>query len=302
MPELPDVEGFRRVLAEYGQGRRIEGVDVADTGVLHGVTAPRLARELTGRHFTEPDRRGKWLLGHTDGGGGGGAGSARGGKGRDRDGGDGDGGDGDGGDGDGGDGDGGDGPTVMLHFGMTGTLVRESPDAPAHPHDRVTFTLDDDHQLRYRDQRKLQGLWLATSKEAVGRVIGDQGPDALALRGGELASALAGRRGRIKSTLVDQSVVAGLGNLLGDEILWRARVHPDRQTSHLSDDERRRLDASLRRVLRESVSAGYVPTRRSWLTGRRYDEDPRCPRCDGPLSRTRTAGRATTYCPRCQPA
>jgi formamidopyrimidine-DNA glycosylase len=264
MPELPDVEGFRRVLDSHGRGRRITRVEVADAGVLRGVTARRLARELEGRRFATPERRGKWLLAPTE---------------------------------DGKDG----GPTVLLHFGMTGNLVRDPPDEPPHAHDRVTFTLDDGHLLRYRDQRKLKGLWLAASDAEVARVIGDQGPDALSLGRGELASALSGRRGRIKGALLDQTVVAGLGNLLGDEILWQARIHPSRQTSRLSSDDQKRLDTTLRRVLRDSVRAGHVPTRGSWLTGHRYDEDPHCPRCDGPLSTTRAAGRTTAYCPNCQP-
>ncbi|MGP3968487.1 Fpg/Nei family DNA glycosylase [Streptomyces sp. 6N223] len=261
MPELPDVEGYRRVLASHGKGHRIERVEVADAGVLRGVTARRLARDLGGRRFGEPERRGKWLLGTT------------------RDG----------------------GPTLLMHFGMTGNLVCDPPDAPPQPHDRVTFALDDGHLLRFRDQRKLQGIWLAASEADVERVIGDQGPDALSMGRGQLAQALSGRRGRIKGTLVDQSVVAGLGNLLSDEILWQARIHPARQTARLSKDDQRRLDTTMHRVLRDSVKAGHVPTRRSWLTGRRYDDDPHCPRCDGPLSTTRAAGRTTAFCPACQP-
>jgi formamidopyrimidine-DNA glycosylase len=262
MPELPDVEGFRRVLAEHGQGHRIERVEVADAGVLRGVTERRIGRELRGRRFAEPERRGKWLLAPTED----------------------------------------DGPTLLLHFGMTGNLVCDPPGRPPQPHDRVTFALDDGHRLRFRDQRKLQGIWLADSDADADRVIGDQGPDALSLRRGQLATALSGRRGRIKGALLDQSVVAGLGNLLGDEILWQARIHPARPTARLSDADQRRLDTTLHRVLRDSVRAGHVPTRRSWLTGRRYDDDPHCPRCGGRLATTRTAGRTTAFCPNCQPA
>lgn len=271
MPELPDVEGFRRVLATHGQGHRVTRVDVADPGVLREVTARRLARAVEGRRLAEPERRGKWLLMRTAPE----AGS------RHPD----------------------DAPTVLLHFGMTGGLVTAPPGEPAAAHDRVTFVLDDGTELRYRDQRKLRGLWLADTPDAVGRLLADQGPDALTLRRGELARALAERRrGRVKTVLLNQSVVAGLGNLLGDEILWRAHVHPERQTGQLSDDDRRRLDAATRRVLRDSVRAGHVPARRSWLTGRRYDDEPRCPRCGGPLSRNRVGGRTTAHCPHCQPA
>ncbi|RKN43875.1 Fpg/Nei family DNA glycosylase [Streptomyces hoynatensis] len=259
MPELPDVEGFRGTLAECARGRRITGVQVGDKGVLHGVTAARLGRELTGRRFTEPERRGKWLLAHTEG------------------------------------------PTVLLHFGMTGSLVCAAPGEPPGRHDRVGFALDDGRWLRYRDQRKLRGLWFADSDDAAGRVIGDQGPDALGVGREELDALLRGRRGRIKSALLDQSLIAGLGNLLGDEILWRARLNPARPAGDLSDGERRRLAGALRKVLREAVPTGRVPPRRSWLTGRRYDKDPACPRCGTPLEHGRVAGRGTVWCPHCQP-
>ena len=154
--------------------------------------------------------------------------------------------------------------------------------------------------LRYHDQRKLRGVWLAATDADVDRILGEQGPDALSLGRAELDSLLEGRRGRVKSTLTDQSVVAGLGNLLGDEILWRARVHPKSRASDLGPDERRRLHTALRGVLRTSVRAGRVPPRPSWLTGHRDDPDPHCPRCGRPLRRGKIAGRTSTWCPDCQ--
>ncbi|MGK5532510.1 Fpg/Nei family DNA glycosylase [Streptomyces sp. URMC 129] len=258
MPELPDVEGFRRILAEHGRGRRIDGVEVADPGVLRGVTVPRLRRALTGRRLAEPERHGKWLLARTDG------------------------------------------PSFLLHFGMTGRLVPAAPGDPPHPHDRVTFTLEGERRLRYRDQRKLQGLRLATSDADLDEVLGGQGPDALTVDRAALDRLLEGRRARVKAVLIDQSVLAGLGNLLGDEILWRARVDPARPARDLDTGERDRLADALRGVLRDAVRAGCVPARPSWLTGHRDAPDPVCPRCGGPLSRDRIAGRSTTWCPHCQ--
>ncbi|MFI0776766.1 Fpg/Nei family DNA glycosylase [Streptomyces sp. NPDC021212] len=259
MPELSDVEGFRRTLASCAQGHRIEHVEVADPGVLRGVTAQRLKRELEGRRFAAPRRHGKWLIAPAGG------------------------------------------PTLILHFGMTGGLVCRSEGDPPERFGRVVLTLDDGHQLRYHDQRKLRGLWLAATDADVDRILGEQGPDALSLGRAELDTLLEGRRGRVKATLTDQSVVAGLGNLLGDEILWRARVHPKSRASDLGPDERRRLHTALRGVLRTSVRAGQVPPRPSWLTGHRDDPDPHCPRCGRPLRRGKIAGRTSTWCPNCQP-
>ena len=266
MPELPDVEGFRKVLDSCARDRPIRRVEVYDAGVLHGVTGDRLRRELEGRRFTEPARHGKWLLAPTDG-----------------------------------DGDGTAGPTLLLHFGMTGRLVCCASGDERHAHDRVAFTLDAGRQLRFRDQRKLKGLWLADASE-VARTLDAQGPDAAAVSRGEFDELLHGRRGILKSALTDQSLLAGIGNLLADEILWRARLHPSRRAGGLTDAERARLYRDMRSVLRASVRAGCVPSRRSWLTGHRDEAAGTCPRCGTPLRHGRTAGRSTVWCPHCQPA
>ncbi|UQA97024.1 Fpg/Nei family DNA glycosylase [Streptomyces halobius] len=259
MPELPDVEAFRKVLVSCAQGRPIQRIEVRDAGVLHGVSASRLRRQLAGRRFAAPERHGKWLLARTD-----------------------------------------QGPTLMMHFGMTGELVCCHPAEPPGPHDHVLFTVGRDRQLRYRDQRKLQGLWLA-DESGVARTLEGQGPDAMTLGRTRFAAVLSRRRGGIKSALIDQSVLAGLGNLLADEILWRARVHPARRVGALTAGERDRLHREMRRTLRSAVRAGRVPPRKSWLTGHRDDADARCPRCAEPLHRDRIAGRGTVWCSRCQP-
>ncbi|MFF3328649.1 Fpg/Nei family DNA glycosylase [Streptomyces sp. NPDC002888] len=258
MPELPDVEGFRKVLTSCARGRVIRRVDVRDAGVLHGVSARRLREALEGRRFTEPERRGKWLLARTGG------------------------------------------PTLMLHFGMTGQLVCARPDDDYAPHDRVLFTVGADRQLRYRDQRKLQGLWLAHDDAEAARLLDRQGPDALAVDREEFEAALSARRGGVKTVLTDQSVLAGLGNLLADEILWRARLRPTGRASDLTGADRRRLYTQMRRTLRSAVTAGCVPPRDAWLTGHRDDPDPTCPRCGSHLRRSRVGGRGTVWCPRCQ--
>ncbi|GLX50000.1 formamidopyrimidine-DNA glycosylase [Streptomyces hygroscopicus subsp. hygroscopicus] len=259
MPELPDVEGFRRVLASCAKGRVVRRVDVRDTGVLHGVGTRGLRDALEGRRFAEPERHGKWLLARTDG------------------------------------------PTVLLHFGMTGLLLPAGPGDAVEAHDRVLFTLDDGRQLRYRDQRKLRGLWLAHDDLDVDRLLARLGPDALTVTRDDFETALRARRGALKTTLTDQSVLAGLGNLLADEILWRAGLRPDRRARDLTPAELRRLHVQLGRTLRPAVTAGRVPPRPSWLTGHRDDPDPACPRCGTHLRRTRMGGRGTVWCPRCQP-
>ncbi|MET8678860.1 DNA-formamidopyrimidine glycosylase family protein [Streptomyces sp. NPDC004647] len=258
MPELPDVECFRRIMADCARDRIVERVDVADAGVLHGVSKQRLKRELEGSRFGEPWRHGKWLIAPSDG------------------------------------------TTVILHFGMTGSLLCCSRDDPPEAHDRVILTLGNGRQLRYRDQRKLQGLRVAGSDAAVEKILASQGPDALTISRSEFNTALEGRRGRIKGVLMDQSVMAGLGNLLVDEILWRARVAPARRADGLAEHERRDVHTAMGRVLRSAVRVGCVPARRSWLTGHRDAPHPACPRCGQPLRRDRMSGRTTVWCPHCQ--
>jgi formamidopyrimidine-DNA glycosylase len=258
MPELPDVEGFRRVLAEHAEGHTVERVEVLDAGVLRDVRPTDLDRAVTGRRLRAPERHGKWLLAHTDG------------------------------------------PTVMLHFGMTGDLRWSPVDEPRHRHDRVVFVTDDG-ELRYRDMRKLQGLRLAPDSGAVERELAQLGPDASTVARREFEAMLEGRRGAVKAMLVDQSVIAGLGNLLSDEILWRAGIRPRQQFRDLTAEQRQRLHQQMRSVLRAAIPAGCVPPRPDWLTGVRDDPAARCPRCGTPLRRDRVGGRSTVWCPRCQP-
>jgi formamidopyrimidine-DNA glycosylase len=117
-----------------------------------------------------------------------------------------------------------------------------------------------------------------------------------------LAEHGAGRRvKRVEVALMDQSVIAGLGNLLADEILWRARIHPRRPVRDLDPAARARIHGQMRRVLRAAIPAGRVPARARWLTGRRDADGADCPRCGATLARGRVAGRGTVWCPQCQP-
>jgi formamidopyrimidine-DNA glycosylase len=192
-----------------------------------------------------------------------------------------------------------DGPTVLVHSGMTGRPYYADDDQPEQDFERLVITLDRG-QLRYADLRKLRGVWLAADEDEVAGVMGDQGPDALGLDARSFARALRGRRGALKPTLMDQSVIAGLGNLLVDEICWRARLNPSRPVSGLDEDEVRQLHASMKRVLRSAVPHGCVPSLPRWLTRVRNDPDPACPRCGTRLVRSRIGGRTSLWCPRCQ--
>lgn len=265
MPELPDVEGFRRVLRRAA-GKPIERVEVLDAGVLRGVDAGEVREALIGATFAAPNRHGKWLIAPLRA------------RRRHR----------------------ADEPSLVFHFGMTGSLTWVDGDAERHPHDRVVIG-SGTRELRYRDLRKLQGIRLVPDDDGVSELLHDLGPDATEVDAAELGERLGRRQRQLKPALMDQTVVAGLGNLLADEILWRARIDPRRGTRDLSEADRRRLHRTMATVLRQSIRAGRVPGRPGWLTGHRDDRDGVCPRCGTPLRRTRLGGRTTTWCPHCQP-
>ena len=99
---------------------------------------------------------------------------------------------------------------------------------------------------------------------------------------------------------MDQSLLAGLGNMLSDEILWRARLHPTRGASTLDAAEGKRLCAAARSALATSVRAGHIPRTRTWLSGQRAVDDPTCPRCGTSLRWSTVNGRSALWCPHCQ--
>jgi formamidopyrimidine-DNA glycosylase len=146
-------------------------------------------------------------------------------------------------------------------------------------------------------------VWLARGPEEVSAILQRVGPDALTLTERQFVKLLDHRRGGVKATLMDQSVLSGVGNLLADEILWQARIHPKRRIDTLSPEERTRLAAAVRKVVRRTAAEGdQALTRGRWLMTVRGTPDARCPRCATPLARIVAAGRTTYFCPHCQPA
>ena len=257
VPELPDIEGFRRELANTLPRRRIQRVTVRDPGILRNTSVAALGRRLTGHRFRNPRRHGKWLILPTDG------------------------------------------PTLLIHSGMTGHPYYADAGAEPEKYERLVVTLDKG-ELRYSDLRKLRGVWVADGDDDLADLLGPQGPDALGMDLRTFRDVFAGRRGQLKPTLMDQSVIAGLGNLLTDEICWRARLRPTRAVAELEADEIKRLHTAMTQVLRTSVRHGRVPRLSRWLAGVRDDPDPSCPRCGTRLRHARVGGRTSLWCPHCQ--
>lgn len=198
--------------------------------------------------------------------------------------------------------------TLILHLGMTGHLRIHSPSQPAPQMLRHSFSLDDGRELRFIDPRRFGHLWLVDDPE---QVVGSLGPEPLndGFTPAVLARVLQGRKIPIKALLLEQSVIAGLGNLYADDSLYRAGIHPERPASDLSSAEVSRLADAVVESLAHSV-AEYDRAREEYWPEPPFALSPwtipresgaLCPRCGGVMEMVRVRGRSTYYCPRCQP-
>ena len=252
-----EIEAYRRA-AERVVGRRIAKVQAPDAWYLKdGLTAGVLRKAVEGRTVRGLRRRGKLLLVDT----------------ADH------------------------GPTIGLRFGMTGRLLVDGAAGIAHLEyssmrenpdwDRVVIGFDGGGELRIRDPRRLGGVLLDPEEDRLG-------PDALDLTPAQLRDLLLRSRAPVKTRLMDQSVVAGIGNLLVDEALWRAGIDPARESRSLTPTDLRRLHKHLRATLLELGERGGSHT------GDLQDERRRdgvCPKDGTPLLRRQVGGRTTYSCP-----
>lgn len=201
------------------------------------------------------------------------------------------------------------GLVLLVHLRMTGGFGFEST-----RHERAVLELDDGTRVVYRDVRRF-GTWLVVEGEDLEAYLAAKnGPEPLGLRFTSewLGARLAARRAPLKAVLLDQRVVAGLGNIYADEALWRARLNPLRQANDLTAAEVARLHRAIRVALRAGIER-QGSTLRDYATpdgatGSMQDEfrvygrdgEP-CQRCRTTISKTRVGGRGTWFCPRCQP-
>ncbi len=183
----------------------------------------------------------------------------------------------------------GDGPVLGLHLGMAGRIAVDEDPAPRN-WDRFTIEFADGGRLALRDKRRLGRAVLEPDYSHVGPDAGEVGPQAFAERIGRGSAPL-------KARLLDQGPVAGIGNLLADEVLWRARLSPRRPAGDLSRTELDRLHCALRGAIADAIRLGGAHT--GALIPQRIPGG-RCPRCTAPLQRGRIGGRTTWWCPKDQ--
>ncbi len=259
MPELAEVEAYRRLAETAALGRPITAVEASDAWFLKGgIGAADVEEALLGRSLVAARRRGKLLLLDTD-----------------------------------------EGRTLGLRFGMSGRLVVDGTPGVEHLRyssirdepvwDRFTLQLGaaGAGALRVNDPRRLGGVTLDPREDALG-------PDARSATAGQLVSALSGSAAPLKARLLDQARLAGVGNLMADEVLWRASLSPQRVSSSLTPAELRRLHRELRRTVELLIDRGG--SHLGDLTPHRLPGGL-CPRDGGPLRRDTVGGRTTWWCP-----
>lgn len=261
MPELPDVEVYRRYLEAHALHQPIERVELRGAGRMLGRPAAEVRDALTGRALDGSARHGKYLFAHIAGNG-----------------------------------------WLVLHFGMTGYLDYRSEDEQDPGHDVLVLFFRNGAHLAFNCRRKLGAIDLADAPENLVRDKG-LGPDLLALSESEFLSRLRARGGTAKGFLMDQAVLAGLGNVYSDEVLFQAALHPKTPLGRIGDREGKRLFRAMRRVLEQAIAADADPDRmpKDFLLPLRGRKGARCPYCGGPPRRISASGRHAWYCPCRQP-
>jgi formamidopyrimidine-DNA glycosylase len=272
MPELPEVETYRRFIDEVAVGQTINGLEVRDAHVL-AVPEDELRAALLGRTITGTGRLGKNCFLELD-----------------------------------------NGRLLVLHFGMTGDIgaYRDEADAPRFT--RVAWQLSDSGlNLAFIDPRKFGRIRLADSAAAYQKAK-KLGPDALQITADELHQKLNRRKVIVKPLLLDQSLTAGLGNWIVDEVLFQAKIHPERLGNSLSETDTTALHAAIQKVLTTAIQheANYRHFPKEFLIHAREWDDSATPGSDAhtfcprhsevKIDKSYVGGRATYVCPVCQPA
>lgn len=274
MPELPEVETVVRDLRPRVVGKKISRAEVRWRGTIATPRAREFAAQIRGAQVVALTRRGKFLVFHLRA------------PGRNA-------------------------PIkfLLVHLRMTGGFSVEPRGAPPDEHVHVILHLSDGRELRFRDTRKFGRMWLVDDHT---RVTGKLGPEALEVSAKDFAALFDHRRGRLKPLLLDQTFLAGLGNIYADESLWYARLHPLRAAESLTRAEIARLRRAIRRVLTRAIALGgtsidVMYKRVNGASGgfqnslRAFDRDERpCRRCGTPIQKIVVGQRGTHFCPTCQ--
>jgi len=189
---------------------------------------------------------------------------------------------------------------LELHFGMTGFLRYHKNEDENGTYDKVVFTFDNNYRLAYVCTRMLGQVSIIKSVDEFLK-NNELGPDALSLDVDDFRRIFEKGRGGVKSTLMNQKLIAGLGNIYSDEILFQARIRPDTRCSRLKDADVRRIHKNMKKVIDRAVERRADPERlpRSYLLLHRQKGE-NCPRCRNEIKLKKISGRTAFFCPKCQ--
>ncbi len=271
MPELPEVETIKRQFERALVGRKITSVEIGLQKIVRG-RADAFARAVSGAHFTGARRRAKLLMLDLS-----------------------------------------NGYTILVHLKVSGQLLYAPASAEADKHTHAMFHLDNGMDLRLRDVRQFGYLKLVRREDvAATPELRDLGPEALDMSLEQFRMAIAKRRNaKIKAALIDQRLIAGIGNIYSDEALFCARIHPERRVGSLDPDEEARIYRCIRELLNSSIMrrgtsvALYVDLFGNKGENQNYlrvygRKGKPCEICAGKIERIKVAGRSAHFCPSCQ--
>lgn len=273
MPELPEVEIIRRNLADQLKTKRISDMQVLLPRLIKWPAPVTFQAMAIGKAITDMKRRGKYLLLELE-----------------------------------------NGVLIVIHLRMTGRLCCVTDGAARDPYTRIIFCLDDGMALHYADTRTLGTLY-ALRQEEIWRVSGlaNMGPEPLTdeFTALYLQNLLKKSRAKIKSILLNQKYIGGLGNIYVDESLILAGIHPEREGASLRPDEIERLRAAVNRVIADGINDGGTTFRdyRDGNGGKGSHQQHLlaygrgglpCLKCGGVIEKIVVGGRGTHYCPNCQ--
>ncbi len=278
MPELPEVETVARGLQRELAGRKILSITLGKTDFIDDPDT--VEKELPGRTILGVKRYGKFLLLRLSA-------EEETGKGKEE-------------------------TALLVHLGMTGSLMARAVSEPYAKHTHVVMLLDDGRELRYTDPRRF-GRMAYLAGEVLRGELQRFGADPLEAGLTEFAQRIRGRRARIKALLLDQKVLRGVGNIYADESLWKAKIHPAQLGARLKARRVETLYRALQEILRKAIvlrgssisdflDAEGLPgdyQRHHRVYGR---EGKGCARCKTPIRRVIVAGRSSYFCPKCQAA
>lgn len=261
MPELPDVEIFKQYLDATGLHQKIEDVCIERGQYLQDASSNQIQTALQGQVLQQTHRHGKYLFAELD-----------------------------------------HGHWLVLHFGMTGGLSYYKVDGDEPDHTRMLIRYQNGYHLAYISQRKLGEIALTADVETFVEER-ELGIDALdpKLDQAAFVDILADSRAMIKSALMDQQRIAGIGNVYADEILYQARVHPKTKVNELDRDTLSRIYQQMKAVLQTAIECRAEPDQLpdTYIIPQRH-EGGICPTCEGEVQQLEVSGRTTYYCPTCQ--